>query len=178
MNSQGPYIENPTGRGALGGRTVADHWRSVKGQAFARSERKLAEDAKTALIEYLSTFDWEWYATFTFRDPETKAGPAYRAWGSLCGYLRDRGVEPQYFRGIEYQNRGTPHFHALMKNMGTVQRMQVKHWWDKHHGISRVFPYDRQLGARFYVAKYVLKDNSRLGDWALEVGGQKNLFRT
>lgn len=92
-------------------------------------------------------------------------------------WMRENGAEPEYFRGIEYQEmRDVVHFHALMKGFGTLERMRVKHYWDKHYGIARVMPYDAQLGARFYVAKYILKENSRRGDWALEVGGQKTLW--
>jgi len=34
-------------------------------------------------------------------------------------------------------------------------------WWFAKEGIARILPYDRQLGARFYLCKYVTKD---LGD--------------
>jgi hypothetical protein len=31
-------------------------------------------------------------------------------------------------------------------------------WWYDHYGIARVLEYDHELGARYYLAKYLTKE--------------------
>lgn len=47
---------------------------------------------------------------------------------------------------------------------------QLKESWYAHHGIARVYPYDRnyKLGAEGYVMKYILDD--RCLDWGIVIG--------
>lgn len=118
---------------------------------------------------------WDWWATLTFRDRTpaevargwTKPGWKYTqgAWDALV-----REIEGQkgmfgttwWVRGREYQHwRGVPHFHALIGGVGDLRRDQVWAWWFERYGIARILPYDRQLGAGFYLCKYVTKE---LGD--------------
>ena len=155
------------------------HWREREREREAAAVRGLDDRAREAMVEWLGKFPWEWYATFTFRGTPG-LGSCYRAWGSLMHELRRRGSSPRYFRGVEWQSRGVPHFHALMYDVdAAMRRMNVVDWWWKRHGMARVEEYgkDKSLGVRDYVAKYLLKDSGKVrsGDWALEVGGQKAL---
>jgi len=117
---------------------------------------------------------WDWWATMTFRPTTeqqaatgwTKIGTGYanRAWKAFMGELRAcRGLgEPTWVRGMEYQHwRGVPHFHALLSGVKDLRRDDAWQWWFSKYGINRILPYDRELGAGFYLCKYVTKE---LGD--------------
>ncbi len=117
---------------------------------------------------------WDWWATLTFRDRSdqeiargwTKVGWQYSqgAFDRYMGFLRSlRGIgEPTWVRGREYQTwRGVPHFHALITGVAHLRRQEAWEWWFKRYGIARIEPYDRSLGAGFYLCKYVTKE---LGD--------------
>jgi hypothetical protein len=107
---------------------------------------------------------WDWWATLTFRDPPVgKIGVGYakRAWKAFMEELRAyRGIgEPAWVRGMEYQHwRGVPHFHALLSGVKHLRRDSAWSWWFKNYGIARILPYDPQLGAGFYLCKYVVKE--------------------
>lgn len=114
---------------------------------------------------------WDWWATLTFRDPAesstnpgwTKIGWQYskRAFRSLVNELRDlRGLgEPTWVRGMEYQQfRGVPHFHCLMGGVSHLRRDEVWQWWFEKYGQARIEPYNRELGAGWYLCKYVSKE--------------------
>ena len=118
---------------------------------------------------------WDWFTTLTFRDrtPEevkagwTKVGWAYseKACSKFLGELRDRkGLDDLWWvkcREIQYW-RGVPHWHALIGGVADIRRMDmVDWWWGQGYGTARVLPYDKALGARFYLCKYVTKE---LGD--------------
>ena len=114
---------------------------------------------------------WNWFCTLTFRPIERrgswdKPGWSYsgRAWDAWVGFLRClRGIgEPSWVRGREYQHwRGVPHFHALIGDVGDLRRDEAWAWWFDKYGFARILPYDRGLGAGFYLCKYVVKE---LGD--------------
>jgi hypothetical protein len=116
---------------------------------------------------------WDWWVTLTFRDPPTdrvgwtKIGWGYsgRAWDA---FLRELALRKGMFgttwwvRGREYQHwRGVPHFHGLIGGVGDLRRLDMMDWWFERYGIARILPYDRSLGAGFYLCKYVTKE---LGD--------------
>ena len=117
---------------------------------------------------------WDWWATLTFREttPEqaargwTKPGWGYtgRAWDTFTRELGLRkGLHSLWWvRGREYQTwRGVPHFHALLGGVAHLRRDEAWSWWFSRYGIARIEPYDRSLGAGFYLCKYVTKE---LGD--------------
>lgn len=118
---------------------------------------------------------WDVFTTLTFRDrtPEevaagwTKVGWAYSK--TACNaFLRHigevKGLEDiHWLRTREIQrDRGVPHWHALIGGVGQLRRMDLVDWWyGQGYGIARVLPYERKLGAAFYLCKYVTKE---LGD--------------
>jgi len=115
---------------------------------------------------------WDWFATLTFRDPPqnsrgwTKPGWGYtgRAWDKFMVNLGEtKGMHDlSWVRGREYQQwRGVPHFHALISRVKDLRRMDFVDWWFQNYGIARILPYDRELGAGYYLSKYVTKE---LGD--------------
>lgn len=116
---------------------------------------------------------WDWWMTLTFRDPPvgspgwTKIGWGYsgKAWDALMQELELRkGMfgTTRWVRGREYQHwRGVPHFHGLIGGVADLRRMDMVDWWFDHYGIARILPYDRSMGAGYYLCKYVTKE---LGD--------------
>lgn len=114
--------------------------------------------------------DWKWFVTLTFRDPP--AGPsghnkpgwarAKSAWNSF-----EKFVEPplgglKYIRAMELQPwRGVPHIHALVAGMNTKEYKPVSSFLWNRFGFCRILDYDSELGANYYIAKYVTKE---LGD--------------
>jgi len=76
-------------------------------------------------------------------------------------HLRDlRGIgEPTWVCGREYQTwRGVPHFHALLGGVAHLRRDEAWSWWFGKYGIAKIEPYDRSLGAGYYLCKYVVKE--------------------
>jgi|SRR5579864_1066097 len=130
---------------------------------------------------------WDWFATLTFaperftrggtvsRGDITPAGAAY--W--FDRYLEDAGntgaAKPYAFRADEYGPlHGRYHLHALVGNVGHLRiycqtPLQKDEWgrtccWVHRWpcGYARIFPYDPQRGANYYLSKYVVK---KLANW-------------
>jgi len=89
------------------------------------------------------------------------SGKAWDAFTRELG-LRKGLHDLTWVRGREYQTwRGVPHFHGLIGGVQDLRRDEAWSWWFKRYGIARIEPYDRTLGAGFYLCKYVTKE---LGD--------------
>jgi len=112
--------------------------------------------------------DWEWYATLTFRDPEDPRFPGWTriGWQSALKALRSFHnalvgeldyINPVWVAVGETQQRGTPHWHLLVANVADQRRMSWLDWWFERYGIARVLPYQAELGARYYLGKYLTK---------------------
>ncbi len=119
---------------------------------------------------------WQWFVTLTFRDPEpnsrgwSRPGWAYakRAWNEFTDVVRPAIGSLQYVRAFELQRwRGAPHIHALVAGMDNTQYKDVSSWYWRKYGFIRVLPYDADLGASYYIAKYVSKE---LGDFDFSLG--------
>lgn len=118
---------------------------------------------------------WDWFTTLTFRDRTpaeaatgwTKVGWKYSetACNAFLGHVGDlKGLKDLWWvRCRETQAwRGVPHWHAFVGGVGDLRRLDLVDWWhNQGYGFARVLPYDRQLGARFYLCKYLVKE---LGD--------------
>lgn len=112
--------------------------------------------------------DWNWYATLTFRNPENPRYPgwdkvgwkfAHNALGSLNNALirMEDGQNPVWVAVMELQVRGVPHWHALVANVEGERRLSWMDWWFEHYGIARILEYKHELGARYYLGKYLTK---------------------
>ncbi len=130
-----------------------------------------AEVLKQAWGTWLSGLaTWDWFLTLTFRDPPannrnwTQPGWGYakKAWGELTERVRPALGELYWFRAFEVQKwRGVPHIHALVGGLDNKRYAEVAAWYWQRYGFIRVLDYEPQLGAGFYVSKYVTKE---LGD--------------
>lgn len=120
------------------------------------------------------TCGWWGYATLTFRDPgeeQRQRSPTWTkpGWGYAHKGLREfnkglMGVQfgdsqPYWIACMEYQkHRGVPHRHLLMGGLGDECRMDWADWWYERYGITRIEPYNAELGARYYLGKYLTKE--------------------
>jgi len=122
---------------------------------------------------------WDWWATLTYRDPHnpmlpnwTKPGWKYTEKGCnefLTHLTFENNAKPLYWvRARELQPwRGVPHYHMLAGGVADVRRLDMMDWWFGKYGIARIEPYDKGLGAGFYLCKYV---NKELGDMEFSPG--------
>lgn len=135
--------------------------------------------------EFLGDFDWDHWATLTFRpyapppeDPQLGPSSGPREYpGPLPDYARrafERYVSElsrrarcglAWFRGDEFGARfGRLHHHALIQGTAGLTSKTLRSCW--RDGFSVVESYDPELGASHYIAKYVTKS---LGEY--ELGG-------
>ena len=127
-----------------------------------------ADSLRGAMGIWLETIaDWDWYATLTFRDPHdprfpnwTKIGwnsahKALRAFNAALVHYTD--TNPLWVACMELQRRGVPHWHMLVGNVAGERRLFWKDWWDERYGYARIWPYEQDKGARFYLGKYLSK---------------------
>ena len=112
---------------------------------------------------------WDWYATLTFRDPQDPRFPGWSqvGWKSAQNALNRFNtalvmeldyINPAWVACMELQRRGVPHWHLLVGLVGDQRRMSWVDWWYDHYGIARILPYQAELGARYYLGKYLTKE--------------------
>jgi len=151
--------------------------------SYPQQNYTTAGELKQAWGDWLSGLDkWDWYATLTFRDPtpqEMARGYTKRGWGyAKAAWSKFERSWPnplggqRWVRMFEIQKaRGVPHIHALVSGVGDLRRDEAWGWWFEKYGMARILPYDRSLGAGYYLCKYVTKE---LGD----IQFSKNLTNT
>lgn len=126
------------------------------------------QELKQAWADFLGELSsWDWFATLTFRDPGpgqgnwTKPGWTY-AKNAFRGFVE--AIQPvlgaaQYVRMFELQKeRGVPHIHSLLSAAELPRRQDAWAWWWQRYGFARILPYRHELGARYYLCKYITKD--------------------
>jgi hypothetical protein len=139
---------------------------------------------KQAWGDWLSTLGkWQWFVTITLRDPApndvgwTKPGWAYakKAWKDFISRAQPGLGQLQWVRVFELQHwRGVPHIHALVGNVDqSVRRMEMVDWAYERYGITRVLEYNQDLGARFYLCKYLTKEIADIDFGGIEVTGKE-----
>jgi hypothetical protein len=150
------------------------------------SENPVVDALGCWLKELHSTYPWDWFATLTFaRDGISPAGAQYWFRRYLEDAARAGAAKPYAFRADEYGPRnGRYHLHALV---GNVRHLQIfcgerlaKDAWGQHccwvHrwpcGYARIYSYDAERGANYYLSKYVVKS---LANWDVIGFEQGNL---
>jgi len=154
---------------------VHEHWASVQSLAQAvqtsgctlLSQHSKTADLRQAWGDWISGLaSWEWFVTMTFRDPMvggtwTKPGWGYakRAWREFVATIQPPLGNVGWVRCFEMQQeRGVPHIHALVENVNGIRRMDMVDWCFKNYGIARILPYNPNLGAGYYLCKYLTKE--------------------
>ena len=125
---------------------------------------------REAYIDFLTRFEFEWFATFTFRTdthPESALKRFYLFASSLNSRLygrnwqRDGKIGVYWVNAIERQKRGVIHFHALLAAPGNLntqaRRLFWMDFWFRLAGIARIERVDSNVDVAAYVSKYLTK---------------------
>ena|SRR6516162_3775841 len=121
---------------------------------------------RDAWIAFLGRWEWEWFATFTFRDPvhPEAADKRFRVLVSECNRAlygprwHKHGQGIRWMRALEYQKRDVIHYHALMAGVKDLRRLTWMDRWYELSGIARIEKIDAADAVVRYVSKYVVKD--------------------
>jgi hypothetical protein len=156
--------------------------RIVSDMHYHPKHKHPAQKLQEGWVELISRYEWDWYITHTFLvnvHPER----ADKLWNLWCSQISrklygprwsrkvNRGIVPgiHWVRASEYQQRGTLHYHALMKG---VEALHPFYWMEKwlnldgiglHEGktgISRIYPskdFLKEGSIIKYISKYVIK---------------------
>jgi hypothetical protein len=137
-----------------------------------------ADELKDEMGKWLGEIaPWDVFSTWTFSRITQVGGAMFWARRHLR-WLEEKAQQPIYaFVGVERgKSGGLVHLHALVGNVGHLKaycgtplppgewgrKCCMLHAWPC--GLARVLPYDPELGARYYVSKYITK---RLAEWEL-----------
>lgn len=129
---------------------------------------------RQAWVDLLDRYEWSWFTTLTWRSlPKTYTClNQTKKWLTAIKKQEKRCIP--YFMCLEWtrlQNR--PHTHLLMANLEGIRRDKWWSTWYTQYGAARILPYNKKLGAAYYLTKYVVKDVYRSG--MFEVKGLKGL---
>lgn len=116
---------------------------------------------------WLSTFDWQYFVTFTTRH-ELTLPSARRLMGEYHKELKKAGSTPFFWVAERYELKDGYHTHALLKppeylNFGhLIEIYQVVSGAKKRNEHFRVqfLNYDKNRGAGYYVSKYITKNGA------------------
>lgn len=126
---------------------------------------------------FLHRFPWTWYCHLTFRGKPSveRALHILRFWQHRlnikqfgCNYARRGRQGIRRVRGLEWQGRGSPHFHLLMIETSRLSIAAATADWQRLAGDALIQEFDRKKGGAFYIAK-VYGSNGR-GE--LDFGGE------
>lgn len=128
------------------------------------------QELREAFGDFARRWDgqWSYFATLTFQNQKTTAAGARACLKRFLNRV-PRALAPAILLwGMENQKRGTPHFHVLWANYLSMQPGDwrfLKELWHESYGIARFFPYRINLGAAYYVGKYLFKE--QMYDWGI-----------
>ena len=152
---------------------------SIPASSRSSADESVCQDAAAAQAwgRFLHRFSWEWYCHLTFR----RNLSVDRALMTFCHWMHrqnrrefgnryaSRGHQGiRHVRGLEWQNRGAPHFHVLMMDSDRLDIDEATADWKKLAGDALIVPYDDSRGGSFYVAK----TSGPGGRGELDFGGQ------
>ena len=123
---------------------------------------------RDALVEKLLIYSWRFYFTGTFgHGMETKNifTVKRRFYKFLNQVRKECGTNStNFFFAIEPHRTGFYHIHVLLGNMVGVCKFCLWLKWFREYGRCHVSDYDPELGAGYYLTKYVTKG---FCDWEL-----------
>lgn len=131
------------------------------------------QEIRKAEAEWLNSLPWDWFFTGTFDDRYLdigKMGAKHIFYSFLNKIFEQEKVIPFFWMGLEIQGyRSIPHIHALIKFNWQKEEKEIRRdkWWEywfKRYGRNRIEPYNRELGAGYYLGKYIYKPE-KLIDW-------------
>lgn len=120
-------------------------------------------------VNYLNTFNWDWFATLTFKNQPRTYTAKNEAKRWLNAIQRQEKRKIGYYMCMEFTKQGTPHLHLLMGNLEGVRRDKYWKLWFEKNGRARILPFEKNKGVSYYLTKYIVKDEYvNFGIW--EVG--------
>jgi len=136
------------------------------------AESQRWKDVQTGWAEWLSTVEWDWFLTITFKRPRKDVILALNA---VEAALKSVYSHPTAFLGAEYHRSGDVHVHGLFK-LCTACQLQGDSFalWQalfSRLGRSEVVPPRQKADVIKYTTKYCTKD---LTDWRILGIMQKN----
>ena len=138
-------------------------------QYYSTTDSHNVNPLRQAWVDLLNRYNWDWFATLTFRSPPTTytANNRLRRWLNTIQRQEKRNIG--YYKGMEFTRSGVPHFHLLMGNLDGVRRDKYWELWFSQNGRARILPYNPELGAGHYLTKYVVKDEyTNVENWEVE----------
>ena len=131
---------------------------------------------RNSMADWVNQFDWEIWMTGTFLPDQ-----AYRdtiktkkAFTRFIGDLTDNfnKTDIEYFLAIErFHNSDDCHCHTLLNGLEGLTYRQIGETWRDRFGREKVERYQKDLGANYYLTKYVTKE---LCDWDLRINKTKS----
>lgn len=128
---------------------------------------------------FLHRYPWQWYCHLTFRRRVSvdRALMTFRHWMHKLNRKQfgnryvSRGHEGiRFVRGLEWQNRGAPHFHAMLIDCDRLAIEAAVAAWQQLAGDAMILKFDHSQGGAFYVAKvygpYGRGDLDFGGEWS------------
>jgi hypothetical protein len=116
---------------------------------------------KDELVQMLMKYDWSFYLTGTFRDGKEKKNfftVKRRFYRFLNQVRKECGANStNFFFAIEPHRTGLYHIHVLLGNMVGVCKFCLWLKWFNEYGRCSISDYDPELGAGYYLTKYVTK---------------------
>jgi len=135
-------------------------------------------------VQFLSQWDWQWFATLTFRDYVYPDGESlekqwryFMAQMSRDAYGRRWYKKAKKGQGIiwtcasERQRRGVLHYHALFGNVGGMRRLTWMDHWNRLAGFAKITTVESKPSVNTYCAKYVIKGGR------IDMGGPLGIAR-
>jgi hypothetical protein len=131
--------------------------------------------SRQVLAEMLDKLDWDLFFTGTFKDSfrrDAAIKSFYRWLNSVC-WLKGIDLDKKgYAWFLEWHKwRDVPHIHALLRLPGLRTNDKLRSLWRPwfvHYGRCQVERYNEEMGAGFYLSKYMVKDTFGRGDWDIE----------
>jgi hypothetical protein len=104
--------------------------------------------------------DWNLYSTFTFPTDRTPAS----ANKTVGWFIRRYDPEAKYVLVAQvHRFRSCAHVHALVKGLTKYRCVHLMKLWEQRYGgFARIYPYDPNRGAGYYLVRHLQCDSTEL----------------
>lgn len=120
---------------------------------------------RVALANWLGGFQWQVFATLTYRKPRTWR-TILKPFGRFLEVVaRSRGHCWSFVAGEWFSSGEALHLHALIGYSEPCLVQPFWEWWYLNQGRAMLKIYDQEKGASYYVTKYICKDEMLTGVW-------------
>jgi hypothetical protein len=144
------------------------------------------KDLKQVFAEWIDKYEWNWWATLTFRfevQDTIKAKSYFKKWvyEDIQPYIPEK---IGYFMAVERFRHGFyTHIHSVIRvgketqyNMFFGENIYIYPFWKKwfeRYGRARIEIYDEKKGGNYYLSKYITKE---ICDWDIENPKRKEVI--